>query len=77
MSDQEDFHYPFRQPQRRKPRYSQAYMALVTILYLVLLVWAMILAMQTSKEVRTLNIVFALLAPPIYIIAHYVAQTVN
>lgn len=47
-------------------------LAVCVLLYLVLLVWAVLLAMKVQdKEHRVLHTVIALVCPPTYIIAYY------
>lgn len=52
--------------------------ALCVLLYLVLLVWAVLLAMKVQdKEHRIIHTVIALVCPPTYIIAYYLNNFEN
>lgn len=51
---------------------SNTFMVVSIIIYLILLIWAVMIAMQvSSREDRTLHIFFAIMAPPAYIISHF------
>lgn len=58
---------------RRRYLKYQKFIAPITIIYLVILAWALLLAMQTKGGSRTTNIALALIVPPIYIISHYLS----
>jgi heme/copper-type cytochrome/quinol oxidase subunit 4 len=44
------------------------------ILYLILTIWAVMLAMKTDGNVRQLHMIFAFLFSPVYIIAYYLGE---
>jgi uncharacterized membrane protein len=47
----------------------------VGIIYLVLTIWAIILAMRISdSEHRVIHIIFAVLFGPLYVLSHYLAM---
>jgi hypothetical protein len=45
-----------------------------SILFLILMVWAVILAMRVKNDNAPLHIGMAVLVPPVYIIAHYLGR---
>jgi ABC-type Na+ efflux pump permease subunit len=42
-----------------------------TLIYIILIVWAVILAMKVPEDRRLLHLVLGLVFSPLYIIAHY------
>lgn len=47
----------------------------VAIIYLVLTIWALILAMHVSdSEHRVIHIIFAVLFGPLYVLSHYLSM---
>lgn len=48
-------------------------MAVAAVIYLLLLVWAVVIAMKIpDRDHRTLHIFFAIMCPPLYIISHFI-----
>lgn len=71
---QSDFDVAFRRAVKRMRRTESRMtgaMVISTIIWLILIIWAVLLAMQVRKEDRVLHLVLALVFGPLYIIAHY------
>lgn len=44
----------------------------LAVIYIVFLIWALILAMKVEdRDHKTLHIFFAITAPPLYVLSHY------
>ena len=59
---------------RKQYRKYRKIVAPMTIVYLILVVWALTLAMQAPPQTRVLNITLAFVVPPLYIISHYLSM---
>lgn len=64
----------FRQEREDEMKKNKNLYMVAGLMYLVLLVWALVLAMKISdREHRVLHTVVALVCPPAYVLSHYLS----
>lgn len=76
---QKDFDVAMRKAIRhiqRSERKMTPAMAISGVLYMVVIIWAVLLAMSVEPKARTTHLVFAILFSPAYIIAYYMGKLV-
>ena len=77
-SNQDTFNQSFRQAvknyvKKEEPR--AVAVIIVSVIYLVVMIWAVILALKISSgDERTKHVLFALLFSPLYIIAYFLGK---
>lgn len=78
-ANQDEFNKAFREAVKHNNKENvkemKNWLWVYLMLWLVFWVWAVILSLQVpSKEERTLHLVIAMIAPPAYVLAHYLGR---
>ena len=67
-----------KQMNQDKMKENKGAKAIILVLYLVLAVWALLLAMNakvSSQTERIIHLVFAIVASPVYILSYYLSES--
>lgn len=73
--NQDDFNIAFRKAikytNKEDVKKMGNWVYVYVILWAIFFVWAIILAMKTRGNVRTIHLIFAIIASPVYVLAYY------
>ena len=78
-NNQDDFNQAFQQALKETAKddlkKNRTYLIVYMVLWVIFFLWALFLAMQVPPgDGRTIHLVFAMLASPVYVLSHYLSM---